>query len=100
MGGGKKRISRGIQEKSLARRMLGAARDGASFPVAPPRSRLPNGYVATLTEIKRRIREDRVRTVLAANSAMVRLYWDIGRVILARQGGAGWGAKVIDRLAA
>ncbi len=31
---------------------------------------------------------------------MVLLYWDIGRVILDRQEREGWGAKVIDRLAA
>ncbi len=31
---------------------------------------------------------------------MVLLCWDIGRTILARQERAGWGAKVIDRLAA
>lgn len=30
---------------------------------------------------------------------MVTLYWDIGQIILARQGEEGWGAKVIDRLA-
>jgi predicted nuclease of restriction endonuclease-like (RecB) superfamily len=29
---------------------------------------------------------------------MVLLYWDIGRMILARQESTGWGAKVIDRL--
>lgn len=37
--------------------------------------------------------------VLAANSAMVMLYWDIGRLILDRQSHQGWGAKIIDRLA-
>ena len=31
---------------------------------------------------------------------MVRLYWDIGRMILDRQQKEGWGAKVIDRLSA
>jgi predicted nuclease of restriction endonuclease-like (RecB) superfamily len=31
---------------------------------------------------------------------MVLLYWDIGRMILVRQDSAGWGARVIDRLAA
>lgn len=36
--------------------------------------------------------------MLAANSAMVQLYWDIGKVILERQGTEGWGAKVIDKL--
>ena len=37
---------------------------------------------------------------MAANSAMVILYWDIGRLILERQEREGWGAKVIDRLSA
>ncbi len=72
---------------------------GASFPVAPPRSELPRGYAKTLGEIKQRIHEERLRVVLAANAAMVLLYWDIGRMILDRQERAGWGAKVIDRLA-
>ena len=35
---------------------------------------------------------------MAANSAMVMLYWDIGRLILDRQEKEGWGARVIDRL--
>ena len=73
---------------------------GASFPVAPPRANLPRGYAKTLGEIKQRIQQERLRVVLAANTAMVLLYWDIGRVILDRQEREGWGAKVIDRLAA
>lgn len=72
---------------------------GASFPVAPPRSELPRGYAKTLGEIKQRIQQERLRVVLAANSAMVLLYWDIGRMILDRQEREGWGARVIDRLA-
>lgn len=73
---------------------------GASFPVAPPRSELPRGYAKTLGEIKQRIQQERLRVVLTANSAMVLLYWDIGRMILDRQERAGWGARVIDRLSA
>jgi predicted nuclease of restriction endonuclease-like (RecB) superfamily len=34
------------------------------------------------------------------NRELVLLYWQIGRDILARQAEQGWGAKVIDRLAA
>ena len=41
-----------------------------------------------------------MRTVLTANAGMVLLYWDLGRMILNRQKRSGWGAKVIDRLAA
>ncbi|MCU0694147.1 MAG: DUF1016 N-terminal domain-containing protein [Polyangiaceae bacterium] len=86
-------------DEHAARRMRGRPHpDGASFPVAPPRAELPQGYVETLAEIKQRIQQERLRVVMAANSAMVLLYWDIGRLILVRQEREGWGAKVIDRL--
>ena len=35
---------------------------------------------------------------MSANSAMVFLYWDIGKTILERQKERGWGARIIDRL--
>jgi hypothetical protein len=83
---------------SLARRTRGRGREEAAFPVAPPKAELPGGYVDALSEIKNRIQQTRLKTVLAANSAMILLYWDIGRLILERQEKEGWGAKVIDRL--
>lgn len=82
------------------RRSLGRAREGASFPVAPSHIEVPDDYLATFADIKQRIQEQRLRVVVAANAAMVELYWDIGRRILDRQANAGWGARVIDRLAA
>lgn len=82
------------------RRALGRLCDEAIFPVAPPRAGMPRDYAETLHDLKQRIQKERLRTVMAANSAMVLLYWDIGRTILARQNRAGWGAKVIDRLSA
>jgi hypothetical protein len=57
---------------------------------------LPSGYADLLGEIKRLIQTERLRTVMAANSAMVLLYRDIGSRILERQEREGWGAKVID----
>ena len=80
------------------RKTRGRERQGASFPVAPGRTDLPDGYPSALAEIKERIQAERLRVVMAANSAMVLLYWDIGRLILDRQEREGWGAKVIDRL--
>jgi predicted nuclease of restriction endonuclease-like (RecB) superfamily len=68
--------------------------------VPPPRSGLPRCYAETLGEIKRGIQQERLRVVMSANSAMVLLYWDIGRMILDRQEREGWGARVIDRLSA
>jgi predicted nuclease of restriction endonuclease-like (RecB) superfamily len=82
------------------RNALGRKRDEALFPVSGLRTGLPGGYVEILSLIKERILQERLRTVLAANSAMILLYWDVGRMILERQDLEGWGAKVIDRLAA
>lgn len=76
----------------------GRTREGASFPVPPSTGKLPDSYTAAFAEIKERIRVERLRVVLAANAALVLLYWDIGRAILDRQEHEGWGAKVIDRL--
>ncbi len=41
-----------------------------------------------------------MRAARAANSELLALYWSIGRDILDRQEQAGWGSRVIDRLAA
>jgi predicted nuclease of restriction endonuclease-like (RecB) superfamily len=59
---------------------------------------LPSGYAETLRDLKKRIEQTRLATVITANTAMTRLYWQIGDVIRVRQERAGWGAKVIDRL--
>jgi len=61
---------------------------------------LPDGYRETLDEIKQRVHHTQVRAALSANAELVALYWDIGQLILERQARQGWGAKVIDRLAA
>lgn len=81
------------------RRSRGRTRDEAIFPVAPPKSDLPDDYMEVLGRIKERVRQERLRVVLAANTVMTIMYWDIGNLILERQKQAGWGAKVIDRLA-
>ena len=78
----------------------GRTQPEAIFPVAPPASSLPESYAATLQEIKTHLRNARVRAVLAANPIVIEAYWQTGKIILARQQEAAWGAKVIDRLAA
>ncbi|MBN1323344.1 MAG: hypothetical protein JW986_05000 [Methanotrichaceae archaeon] len=80
------------------RKSRGRSREDASFPVPAGKSEMPADYAAVLDELKNRIRSERLRVTLVANSAMVLLYWDIGKVILDRQERQGWGAKVIDRL--
>ncbi|MBB4571297.1 DUF1016 N-terminal domain-containing protein [Rhizobium leucaenae] len=61
----------------------------------------PDGsYVSLLAELKERIRAARLKAAVAVNQELITLYWSIGRDILARQAAEGWGARVIDRLAA
>lgn len=57
-------------------------------------------YAALLTSIKERIQTAQVRAAVAVNQELVLLYWGIGKEILNRQVQQGWGAKVIDQLAA
>jgi len=56
-------------------------------------------YGELLADIKTRIREAQNRAVMSANTEMIRMYWDIGSMIAAKQDVEGWGAAVIPRLA-
>ena len=63
-------------------------------------SALPGDYASLLAEVKQRVRSAQIRAAMAASAELLTLHWDIGRMILDRQKQEGWGAKVIDRLAA
>lgn len=86
------------KEKDKDRITQGRQRDEALFPAVTSQAHLPKDYAGVLHDIKSRIQHERQKVVLSANSVMILLYWDIGQIILERQGQAGWGAKVIDRL--
>jgi predicted nuclease of restriction endonuclease-like (RecB) superfamily len=78
----------------------GRSKPEASFPAPVGKNVLPSDYEAVLNILRDRIQSERLRVTLSANSAMVLLYWDIGKAILDRQKQQGWGAKVVDRLSA
>jgi predicted nuclease of restriction endonuclease-like (RecB) superfamily len=75
---------------------MSAARKTAAI-VHQPAAQL---YARFIAGIKERIRTAQVKAALAANAELVLHYWEIGSDILASQKHEGWGAKVIDRLAA
>lgn len=56
-------------------------------------------YRELLADIKVRVRQAQHKAALSASVEMILLYWDIGRMIAARQEREGWGAGVIPRLA-
>jgi predicted nuclease of restriction endonuclease-like (RecB) superfamily len=60
---------------------------------------LPEGYDSFLRNLKDRVRTAQLRACLSVNRELILLYWRTGHDILERQNQAGWGAKVIDRLA-
>jgi len=58
------------------------------------------GYPALLEDLKTQIGRTQVKASVAVNRELVLLYWEIGKKILESQRQEGWGARVIDRLAA
>ncbi|MEG9250199.1 PDDEXK nuclease domain-containing protein [Arthrobacter sp. Soc17.1.1.1] len=60
---------------------------------------LPGDYAAALTALKVLVREAQHRAQRVVNTAMIELYWNIGRSILDRQADEPWGSRVLDRLA-
>jgi predicted nuclease of restriction endonuclease-like (RecB) superfamily len=59
-----------------------------------------NNYQNILISLKEKIRSARMRASLKVNHELLGVYWEIGKVILAEQKEHGWGAKIIDKLAA
>ena len=82
-----------------SRKTRGKIDEDVLFPIAPAKYELPKEYAKWLAELKTNIAKTRLKVVLASNSAMILLYWDIGKRILDKQVREGWGAKIIDRLA-
>ncbi len=88
------------QEKESRKRRDNGKNEGVIMPVPVASGELPEEYISFLKKIKEQIRSERLKTVLAANSALVMMYWDIGYSILQKQKDQGWGAKIIGRLSA
>jgi predicted nuclease of restriction endonuclease-like (RecB) superfamily len=69
-------------------------------PGRPGRLLGAKDYRDLLREVRARILSARTRAALSVNRELVLLYWQIGRLLLARESQLGWGAKVIPRIAA
>lgn len=60
---------------------------------------LPVDYLQLLDDVKHRIQAAQMRAAFAANTELIRLYWQVGQLLDSRQAEEGWGAAVIPRLA-
>jgi len=56
-------------------------------------------YLALLGDIKQRVRQAQYAVLRAVNTALIGMYWDIGRLIVERQQGATWGKAIVAQLA-
>lgn len=63
-------------------------------------NKLPASYPAMLEDIKSRIHAAQIRAALSINRELIELYWDIGKLITARQKNEGWGKSVVECLSA
>jgi predicted nuclease of restriction endonuclease-like (RecB) superfamily len=55
-------------------------------------------FEAFLNDIKNKVSTAQQKAILAVNSELVILYWEIGNEILQNQTREGWGSKIIDSL--
>src|SRR4051812_48226250 len=74
------------------------AADAPAVPLALTRA--PSGYAEWLADVKARINAAQQRASLAVNRELLELYWQLGREILERQQRHGWGAGIVDKVAA
>ncbi len=58
----------------------------------------PGDYSRLLFEVKERIRSAQYEALKVVNKELVRLYWDIGKMIVKRQGDADHGAAIAKQL--
>lgn len=60
---------------------------------------LPGDYAVVLSGLKHLVRDAQYRAQQTVNTAMIELYWNIGKRILDKQSTEPWGSRVLDRLA-
>ncbi len=65
--------------------------------MAPPD--LPADHGPFVDALEARIRAAQLKAALSVNRELLALYWNLGRALVERQEAAGWGARVIERLA-
>jgi predicted nuclease of restriction endonuclease-like (RecB) superfamily len=56
-------------------------------------------YAKVLQDIKQQIHEAQLKSILAANKELLKLYWYIGKTIIEQQEINGWGSNSVEKLA-
>ena len=67
--------------------------------MAKTKTSLPRNYASTLKDIKERIISAQYEALKSVNKELIKLYWDIGKIIVERQQQSSWGDPVVEKLA-
>ncbi|MDR3000478.1 MAG: PDDEXK nuclease domain-containing protein [Fibromonadaceae bacterium] len=57
-----------------------------------------SNYKQWLTDLKSRIRQSQIKAAVKVNTELLRLYWDLGQDIVARQMETAWGSGFFEQL--
>ncbi|TNH04758.1 DUF1016 domain-containing protein [Testudinibacter sp. TR-2022] len=63
-----------------------------------PITDLSGDYADLLCSVKERVRDAQYNALRAANSALVELYWDLGKLLVERKADEGWGKSIVQKL--
>ena len=56
-------------------------------------------YIDFFNTIKNRIQGARIAAIRSVNKELIKLYWDIGEMIIEKQKECSWGKSVVEKLA-
>lgn len=56
-------------------------------------------YAKFIASLKAKIRSTQIKSAIAVNKALIKLYWEIGREIIEKQDQEGWGTHVLEKVA-
>lgn len=56
-------------------------------------------YKEWLSDLKIKIQNSQIKAVISVNTALIQLYWDLGKMIAEKQKQSQWGDKLFDQLA-
>lgn len=59
---------------------------------------LDSEYKNLIKELKARVRSAQLRAALAVNQEQIKLYWELGSIILRRQQVTKWGSKLLEEI--
>ena len=65
---------------------------------AKQNSLVPSDFSEVISLLKKKIQESRLNAAISVNQNLMKLYWEIGRIIVENQKAQKWGMKVLENL--